>query len=416
MVKNIVFSIFFLFFSYLSFSQSFSDTIFSPKVRSVKFYQGENQLNYPILILNSNSYLQLKFDILEDQPQQLQYSFIHCTWDWSDQDIMEDEFLDGYYVNNILDYSPSFNTNVQYVNYNIQLPNNNFSFTVSGNYIIKVFPASNPDSILFQKRFFVVENKLNINSKIHQATITQYLSTHQQVDFNFNISNLNLDRPWNLIKAAVYQNFRFDMVRYFDQPKFYQGNQMIYNYELLNLFPGGNEFRSFSTAEFKYKSGKVYKTLYLDSIYYCFLLPDNKNFSYASYRDDNGQYVIYAKPVNNIWNESDYVVVNFQLLSKNPIPAGDVYVFGGLSNWKIKPRFKLTYDYKHKVYTGNILLKQGIYDYQYVFVPNGKSTPTLQYTEGNFYQTRNNYIILVYYQQQTPYYDRIIGYKIVKMQ
>ncbi len=414
MIKNLLLTLFFTFFVFFANSQQYDDTIFSPKVKSVKFFSGENQLDYPILVLNSGSYLQLRFDILQNQPVNLQYSLIHCNWDWTDQDVMEDEFVDGYYVNDILDYSQSFNTNVSYVNYKITLPNENLRLLLSGNYIVKVFLASNPDSVLLQKRFFVVENNVSISANIHQSSIAQYKSCCQEVDFSFDVGNLNLDQPWNYTKAAIYQNFRFDKVRFLDQPKFYQGSQMIYDYELENMFLGGNEFRSFNTSQFRFKSGKVYKTMFLDSVYYCFLLPDNKNFAHVSYHDDNGNFVVYAKPADDIWSEADYVFVNFQLLSKNPIPNGDVYVIGAFSNWKILPENKLSYDPKLKSYVGNILLKQGIYDYQYIFVPD-EGEPTLKYTEGNFYQTRNDYLILVYYQEQAPYYDRIIGYRLVRM-
>ena len=255
----------------------YADTIYSPKIKSVKFFAGDDQLSYPVLVLNSGNILQLHFDIMESQPQDLQYSFVHCSWDWREEDIYESDFIDGYYVNDILDYKQSFNTHVSYVTYKIVFPNENVNLTVSGNYIIKVFLRSNPDSVLFQKRFFVVEDNVPVQTNIHQSTIASLRPTHQEVDFTIDIGGLQIETPWNYIKASIYQNFRFDMARFLDQPKFYQGSQMIYDYEYENSFPGGNEFRNFNSSQFRYQSGKIFKYAFTDSTYFCYLLPDNIN-------------------------------------------------------------------------------------------------------------------------------------------
>ncbi len=402
---------------FLTFSvrAQYQDTVFSPYVKSIKIFLNDDQLAYPVLRLNSGDYIQVKFDIIGQNPADLQYSFVHCNWDWSDEDLFPNEYIDGYFENNILTYNQSFNTNLAYINYTITFPNENVRFLVSGNYLLKVFLASDPDSVLFQKRFFVVEDQVPIQADVHKSTVAQLRLTHQEVDFSIDLTGQNLINPWDYIKASIYQNFRFDMVRYLPQPKFYQGNQMIYDYEYENLFPGGNEFRTFNSSQFKYQSGKIYKFAYVDTIYFCYLLPDNIQYAHASYADANGNYVIYAKPADNIWTEADYTYINFALLADEPFVNGDVYVFGALSNWKIRDEFKLIYDKALKAYTGNVLLKQGIYDYQYVFVPDDSKKPTVQVTEGNFYQTLNDYLILIYYQEQAPYYDRIIGYKLVNM-
>ncbi len=396
-------------------AQQFIDTVYSPKVRSVKLYQTGSQLTYPVIELNSGQTLSLRFDIISDHPLNLQYSFVHCSWDWSEEDLFEQDFLDGYYENRIWNYNQSFNTNQLYYNYYVSFPNQYVKFLVSGNYLIRISLVSDPDSIILQKRFVVVEKQLPVQANVHPATNSALRLTHQEVDVSFNIGNQNFTDPYNNMRLAIYQNFRPDRVAFILEPKFFQGGQMIYDYDDINVFPGGNEFRTFSTVDYKFHSGKVFKSDFEQGLYNSYLLPDNVQSAYASYRDANGNFVIRAANVDNSWTQGDYLMVHFSLWTKHPLlHGGDVYVFGGLTNWKIRPRFKLEYNQKAQGYVGQILLKQGIYDYHYVVVRDGQII--YDELEGNFYQTSNDYLIFVYYQAQAPYYWRVVGYRKVQYQ
>jgi len=55
-----------------------------------------------------------------------------------------------------------------------------------------------------------------------------------------------------------------------------------------------------------------------------------------------------------------------------------------------------------------MLLKQGFYNYKYVVV-NKDGTVDENAISGNFYQTENNYKVIVYYRDLGARYDRIIG-------
>jgi hypothetical protein len=55
------------------------------------------------------------------------------------------------------------------------------------------------------------------------------------------------------------------------------------------------------------------------------------------------------------------------------------------------------------------LLKQGAYNYQYLFVPTNSNKTTTDLTEGNYYETENEYLILVYHRPFGERYDRLIG-------
>ena len=59
-------------------------------------------------------------------------------------------------------------------------------------------------------------------------------------------------------------------------------------------------------------------------------------------------------------------------------------------------------------------MKQGVYDYQYLFVPNDATRGTTKYTEGNYYETENGYLIMVYHGPLGGRYDKLIGYSILQ--
>ena len=55
------------------------------------------------------------------------------------------------------------------------------------------------------------------------------------------------------------------------------------------------------------------------------------------------------------------------------------------------------------------MLKQGFTNYQYTLVNNNGQIDEQNAIDGNFYQTENEYIVLVYYRGGAERYDRIIG-------
>jgi hypothetical protein len=58
-------------------------------------------------------------------------------------------------------------------------------------------------------------------------------------------------------------------------------------------------------------------------------------------------------------------------------------------------------------------MKQGYYDYEYVFYNKYTKELDEAFLEGSHYETENDYIICVYYHDFSMNYDRIIGYKVV---
>jgi hypothetical protein len=56
------------------------------------------------------------------------------------------------------------------------------------------------------------------------------------------------------------------------------------------------------------------------------------------------------------------------------------------------------------------MLKLGLYNYAYVWLPDGAKKADLLPAEGNCYDTENEYLILIYHREFGSRYDKLIGY------
>jgi hypothetical protein len=107
--------------------------------------------------------------------------------------------------------------------------------------------------------------------------------------------------------------------------------------------------------------------------------------------------------------DGDYTWVNFTLPFEAPTVNGNLFLFGSFSDWQFLKPFKPQYDFQNKAYKGHILLKQGIYNYSYIFQPSKGGPGDESYIEGSFFNTENDYQILFYNRQYTEVYDELIG-------
>ena len=62
-------------------------------------------------------------------------------------------------------------------------------------------------------------------------------------------------------------------------------------------------------------------------------------------------------------------------------------------------------------YEAELFLKQGYYNYQYVYIKDGKAQADETMLEGNHWETENDYSIYVYHRKIGTYYDQLVGIK-----
>lgn len=389
------------------------DHIYKDNIKSVKFHVDGGYLTYPIVDLDSDAPLLLSFDDIDGDMKSYVYTFVHCNANWEPSTISEMEYLDGFSEGDISDYEYSFSTYIDYTHYWLLLPNSDLNWKISGNYLLKVYEDEDEKELVITKRFVVVEPALRITAKLNRAANVSKMQTHQEIDFSVHNEDL-VDNPIMDISATVLQNGRWDNAIHGLKPLFTRQTEMIFDYQDRIVFPGGKEFRAVDLRDFKYKTGKISKILsFSDGEGYDVILHTERkrtNESYQTFTDANGKYLIDASEKNNPDTEADYGYVFFSLYSPTPFYDKEVYVFGELSNWEFREEFKMHYIEEKQSYATKIQLKEGYYNYYYVTRDGDKSFPHHEETEGDSYETENDYTILVYYHPFGARYDRVIAW------
>jgi hypothetical protein len=362
--------------------------------------------------LNSSEKLILNFDLLGDNIENFYYTFIHCDKDWNRSDIFTTDYLEGFAENPIEDYKSSFNTTVHYVHYRVSFPNDRVKISLSGNYILMVYPMNEPENPALTRRFLVTEDMADINISAHRPRMTTDFNTGQQIDFNVSFRNIRINDPYRDVFAFILQNGRWNNAKKNLKPEFFSSNELKYSpLSNLNVFQGGNEFRYFDIRSIRYQSQYVRKIDYLMGNYHVYLAPsENREFRpYFYWEDFNGKYYIAVQEEKNPDTDADYLYVYFNLPSRQYIEGGRMYVSGALNDWKFNSDNVMTYNRDAGAYECIMLLKQGWYNYEYVFRPDGSAETAASRFEGSHYETENDYTVLVYYRNPRERYDRLLG-------
>ena len=126
-------------------------------------------------------------------------------------------------------------------------------------------------------------------------------------------------------------------------------------------------------------------------------------------RTQMGRFTIRSSEANDSDYGAEYIMTHFTLDTGGQLSSGKIYLNGEFTNNQFTPATMMKYDPTTGLYTANLLLIQGAYNYQYLFVPDG-STKGYSSLEGNKYQTVNEYMVRVYHSDPTERYDRLIGF------
>jgi hypothetical protein len=351
--------------------------------------------------------LKLSFDDLEGDSKDYYYSIQHMTHDWQKSTIMSNQYINGFQKNSILDVNNSFNTFQSYTHYSVQIPNQNTTITKSGNYLITILDEY--DDLVFSRRFTLYENKAIVGVSVNRSRNTKKLSEQQTIQFRVNHPGLRINNPSQEIKVAVLQNNIWESSITGLQPTFYKPNQLIYTHTSKTNFKGGNEFLFFDTKTIRNKSLNILHIEQKD-IYHHYLYPTKyKEHNIYTYNPDiNGQFVIRTLEGNNPQTEADYAMMHFSLEVETPFIGDSIYVYSAFNNFKFTDENKMVFNQKENRYVANILLKQGFHNYTFISksTDNQKSKTNLR---GDFYQTENEYTVLVYFKPFGGQYDRVIG-------
>ena len=373
-------------------------------------FRGSNSLQSELPLVELGDNLFLQFDALNGNEDDFYYKIEHYNYDWTPSQLMKTEYMNGFDNQRIRNYENSFNTYQIYSHYMLQLPNKfTRGLNVSGNYMIKIF--NDLDELVFSRKFMVYENLSNVGVLVRQSRNVKFFDEKQTVDIVINSGAIEFNNPLETVKTLIIQNNNVNTAISNIGPQYTIGKELIYKYNNETSFYAGNEYFFFENKDLRAATSTI-QFISLADLYNTFLFANvpRANLVYTYNPDINGNFVVTAIDVERPYIEADYAWVHFALAMDEPIPGKSVHVYGNFNNYVIEESTKMEFNTDRNFYETSLLLKQGFYNYKYVVIDNATGKLDEGAISGNFWQTENDYKVIVYYRNLGARYDRIVGY------
>jgi hypothetical protein len=365
----------------------------------------------PVIVDGESRKMEIRFDEMSHEYKNLYYTVIHCDADWTPSVLTPVEYLRGFRQMQIDDRLFSFNTTMAYTHYRVLLPNDDVQFSVSGNYAVQVFDSEKPEIPLLSACFSVRErDAMPVSASVSTTTDIDFNKAHQQIAFTLNGRNYRITSPRQELKIFVMQNNRRDNMVTDLQPATIAGARYIYDHNRSLIFEAGNEYRRFEMTTTAYHGMGIAGLDFHEPYFHVTLFEDASRAgrSYIYDEDRNGRYLVHAVDARDQDSESDYFFVHFSLSATEPFP-GKVYIQSEAFNNILDIRSEMQYNREKQRYEKTALLKQGAYNYLYLATGGLSAAGTTTPFEGNFFETGNEYLILVYYRAPSERFDRLVG-------
>lgn len=397
----------------------------SPYVKTLMARVNDEWDRLPVLSPEKGEVLSIRFDELSHEYRRYAYSIKHCNADWTDSHLSETEYMVGFNGNTIDDYEHSMNTLVEYTHYHLTIPNEDVRITRAGNYEVTIYDddigAQEPVAIV---RFSVLSPKVLVGATVSSNTDIDLNRTHQQVSFTLSYKGLQVSNPVDEFKVVVRQNNRTDNQVTGLKPSYVTSSGLRYEHNRSLIFDAGNEYRRFEMLYYNEAGMGIERVEQYDDYYHATLYADEPRRNYVYDEDQDGAFLIRNSDTRTSelspHTESDYLFVHFTFLPGDEaarLQSGEVYLNGYFTHNSFSPDYRMDYNPEARLYEKTLLLKQGYYNYQYLFCPGGReagqSAPSAASpgpTEGDFYETENEYQIYVYHRPFGGRCDELVGF------
>ncbi|MGM9693693.1 MAG: DUF5103 domain-containing protein [Alloprevotella sp.] len=412
-----------LFFIFLIFLLTVCDShaqpgrvkTFDEKVKSVRL-KIDGNAERPA-VLQKGERLELSFDYIDPVVHRFTYRVDLLTFNGE----LTDELFDSEYVRQTEDFvplddaEPSEFTRTHYMHYRLTLPNTDAVPLLSGNYRISVFEDNDDSdeekSPVFTADFGILDVKATIGIAVSTDTDIDRNRSHQQVSVKTLLRNVSVTDAEREIRLLVFQNRRFDNFVTAPAPSYIYNGQLDWQHCQALIFPARNEYRRFEIISSDHPGMGVDRVRKDGDWRDHHLIPDEKRKNYVFYEERNGLFVPRTDWEGDADLTADYVRVHFQLLSPE-IPGAECLLQGHWTPAESAMPYRLNYNELNQAYEGAFLMKTGYYDYQYVFrSPDGAVSPSL--AEGDFFQTENEYMTLLYHRPLGSRHWQLIGHSVL---
>lgn len=378
----------------------------SPAVRTIQFYRDDDERLLPILSLQSRQQLTIEFDLLEESGRPLTAYFYHADRTWR-RDLTPGEYLKTFQRADLLNYTISRATEVPYVHYRFKFPREDLSFSLSGNFIVRITEQGFEEDVILERAFFVTEQATSVELGFDAFTTAgQGFQT---------VTPIALFSPAAGTESNIFDyavcfvlNGQLDRARCSTEPSLMQQPSLQFY-----LQPGA----SFTPTSADYfldisnlrVGGRIERTDLTTSPFVVVLEPDYARFG-GSGIDPllNGQSVVRSAVTSVSQPEvaAEYVTTRFSFVPPNEQRVrGDIHIIGSFNGWEPRPENRMTFVAERGQYEGELLLKQGQYEYRYW----PTDAATRRSIDRGIPRTQNLYTAFVYYNDIRINSDRLLA-------
>ncbi len=394
----------------------FSTCLLKENARALRIHKVGQDMSYPLIDLARGDAITVSFDLIVPEMHQLSYSIIHCNAEWERSGLFVNEYLDGFQKAYIENYDYSQATNIDYVHYELQIPNEDMQIKISGNYTVVVCDEDEGDTLL-TACFSVVERLVDIFGAVGGISTSGNSGDMQQLNFTVDHSNYTIRQPITETKVVVMKNnSRVHQVTA-STPTYIHAGRLVFEQHPLFAFPGGDEYHVLETSSLRFPDKGVESITFFSPFYHVDVRPHimNQNADYEFRHDINGKFLIRRRESGEgkADTEADYMVAHFRVPMKTPILDGKVYLNGDFTYDTFDATTQLTYNAQARAYEGHLLLKQGYYNYRYYVLSKRDGQIKSAPVEINAHRTENDYQIFFFHRPMGERYDRLIGYQVI---
>lgn len=371
------------------------------QVHSIQFFRKGNPESPPMLSLTGPGQLRLQFETLQFDSRQFRVSFSHHNPDWSRSSLPPEFFSDGIPTRFITGGQPSRNQRPYYRQFTFDFPGEGFSFTRSGNYMLRVEDQDN-GHVLFTLPFFVYENEGAVVSRTEEITAPrQNLRITHQPSGRYRLPDF-VEQPQFDLEFYFVQNRFWGRSRQADELDFSDENESGFILSRENSFTGDYEFLALPLGELSQSNPKILD-VDLGSIPPEITLRDDAQGFSAS--GNAAGYGPFGRPDMDLAAQYANVIFNFQPDAQIP-ENGEIYLVGDFNNWSIQSANRLSYNTGAGRWQTEALIKQGGYRYKYVLFEDNQIQDL--YFDDRFSRSRQEYHAFVYMRDTQRFYYRLL--------
>lgn len=374
-------------------------------IRTVQLYRGENERNDPITSLRSPDPLTLEFDLMERQGRPLSVYFVHADREWR-RDLSPGRVLESYHNDKIVDYRASQGTDVPYVHYTYRFPNDDIRFRISGNYILRVTEQGRRDSVLFERPFFISDETGQLEMGAEALRVPGQRQQSLRPIARYDPPAALRGDPFGYSVCFV-RNGRLPDTRCQSRPLLAQQPRLEFELERDEAFAPITADYTVDLGNLR-TGGKIERTNRTVSPLQVLLEPDYAQFSGQDLDAAlNGQIVVQGAVGGraNPALTAEYVQTTFAFVPPREQPlSGDVVVAGSFSGMDPARGTRMQWASLRERYEGEVLLKQGLYQYFY-HTPDARLEDAVQQSQA---RRQSTYTTFVYYEDPSENTDRLL--------